>query len=187
MMVLIDADELAALRDELKRLRAREDELLGRNTQLVELARSHSIRAHVAQFHHAMDLPVCGDPQVPPDDRVRLRLRVITEEVFELLRAALSNTQQIDLIYGMIRAFIDHAPLQVNLVEFVDALCDLDYFVEGTRLEFGVDGTPVLAEIHASNLSKTGSVRRADGKVLKGPNYRPPDVLGCLIRQGFRP
>lgn len=44
----------------------------------------------------------------------------------------------------------------------------------------------VLAEVHASNMSKLGldgkPVKREDGKVLKGPNYFRPDIAGVLQR-----
>ena len=37
-----------------------------------------------------------------------------------------------------------------------------------------------LSRVHKSNLSKLGldgkPIRRQDGKVLKGPNYQPPDL-----------
>jgi predicted HAD superfamily Cof-like phosphohydrolase len=184
MMVEVDADELETMRSELKRLWAREDELLERNTQLVELARSHSIRARVAQFHHAMDLPVRGHPQVPPDDRVRLRLRVITEEVFEMLEACEIGFN-LEVLKRSVSALIDNAPLRVNLVEFVDALCDLDYFVEGTRLEFGVDGAGVLEEVHRANMAKLGGPKRADGKQMKPPGWQPPDIERVLRDQGW--
>jgi predicted HAD superfamily Cof-like phosphohydrolase len=42
----------------------------------------------------------------------------------------------------------------------------------------------VFAEVHKSNMSKLmpdGSVlRREDGKILKGPNFMPPDIAGIL-------
>jgi predicted HAD superfamily Cof-like phosphohydrolase len=43
-------------------------------------------------------------------------------------------------------------------------------------------------EVHLSNLSKLGEdgkpVKREDGKVLKGPNYRPADI-DAVIRQHY--
>jgi predicted HAD superfamily Cof-like phosphohydrolase len=37
-----------------------------------------------------------------------------------------------------------------------------------------------LRRVHKSNMSKLGDdgkpVKRKDGKVLKGPNYKPPDL-----------
>ena len=44
----------------------------------------------------------------------------------------------------------------------------------------GIDIVSVFNEVHASNMSKLGDdgrpIYREDGKVLKGPNYRKPDL-----------
>lgn len=67
-------------------------------------------------------------------------------------------------------------------VERLDALLDLQYFLDGTMIAYGFDKSKdaAFAEVHASNMSKLGSngkpIYRPDGKVLKGPNYRPPDL-----------
>ena len=38
--------------------------------------------------------------------------------------------------------------------------------------------------VHASNMSKLGSdgkpIRRSDGKIIKGPNYKPPELLDLI-------
>lgn len=43
----------------------------------------------------------------------------------------------------------------------------------------------VFAEVHRSNMSKLGEdgqpIYREDGKVIKGPNYTPPDVRSVLF------
>lgn len=71
-----------------------------------------------------------------------------------------------------------------DLVELADALADMVYIVFGTALTHGIDLDAVLAEVHRSNMSKLGEdgrpVLRDDGKVLKGPRYRPPDVAAVL-------
>lgn len=63
-----------------------------------------------------------------------------------------------------------------RIVEIMQALvkelCDLRYVVEGALVTCGVE-PDAYDEVHRSNMSKQG--RRADGKVLKGPNYSPPD------------
>ena len=54
----------------------------------------------------------------------------------------------------------------------------------GTAHVYGIDLDAVLDEVHASNMTKLGAdgrpIRRADGKVLKGPGYRPPDIAAVL-------
>jgi len=148
-----------------------------------------SVHAQVVAFHVANDQPILKRPQVPSDDRVRLRLALIAEEFVELLAASVSDLFEVGDELRIVTDFLKAAHVRVDLPEFVDALADLDYVVEGTRLEFGIDGDPIAAEVHRSNMSKLGAdgkpVRREDGKIMKGPNYSPPDIVGELRKQGW--
>lgn len=63
-----------------------------------------------------------------------------------------------------------------NRVGVADALGDLIYVVIGAAETWGIDIDRVVREIHRSNMTKEGGGRRADGKILKGPNYSPPDL-----------
>ena len=128
---------------------------------------------------------------MPPDDRVRLRLRLVFEEAFELLDACLHDNvdkKQAGMYSETVRQFVDCAKMGVDLVAAADALADLDYVVEGTRLEFGIDGAPIAAEVHRSNMAKVwpdGTVRKTEGgKVVKPPNWTPPYIRTELVRQG---
>jgi len=71
-----------------------------------------------------------------------------------------------------------------DIVAIADALADIVYVAYGTACVYGIDLDAVLDEVHASNMTKLGAdglpIRRPDGKVLKGPDYRPPDVAGVL-------
>jgi predicted HAD superfamily Cof-like phosphohydrolase len=185
----IDAKELHDLLVELEHLRVRERQLLEANTRLREEGRARDIRANVLQFHRAMDLPVADEPQVPPGHRVRLRLRMIVEELFEVVGSSIAKKHNDQLIHieMWLQNLIDNAELDVDLPSLIDGLCDLDYFVEGTRLEFGVDGGPVLAEVQRANLLKAGGPKRADGKQMKPEGWRPPDIARVLREQGWRP
>ena len=53
----------------------------------------------------------------------------------------------------------------------------------------GIPLRPVLYEIHASNMTKFGDdgtvLLREDGKVLKGPNFRLPNLAPILAQAGF--
>lgn len=112
-----------------------------------------SIRDQVKEFHRVFDQPILDTPTVPPDERIQLRLRLIAEEFLELLDAAGAWTD--DETKAEIEYKIRHAcARRMQLVIFADALADLDYVVEGTRLEFGIDGGPVADEVHRSNMAK---------------------------------
>lgn len=151
-----------------------------------------TLRDQVREFHQAFGQPVLDRPQVPSDDRVRLRLRLISEEFFELLRAAATNPIISNTVFEAetkVRSFIDTCKVRVDLPELADALADLDYVCEGTRLEFGIDGGPVADEVQRSNLAKVwpdGTVHKSEtGKVLKPPSWSPPDIAGVLRAQGW--
>ena len=77
-----------------------------------------------------------------------------------------------------------------DTVETADALADLIYVIYGMALETGIDLASVLAEVQRSNMSKLGTdgkpVYREDGKVLKGPDYFPPNVEAVLRRRRLR-
>lgn len=163
------------------------------------VSRRSPLRAQVLEFHRAMDCPVLDRPQVPPDERVRLRLRLVAEEFFELLRSALverelptdgaEGVKHEDCILACAESIVLTAvaddDLSVDLPELADALADLDYVIEGARLEFGVDGAPVAAGVHAANIRKLDGPVREDGKRLKPEGWRPFDVAAELRRQGW--
>ncbi|MDE0600075.1 MAG: nucleoside triphosphate pyrophosphohydrolase family protein, partial [Dokdonia donghaensis] len=73
-----------------------------------------------------------------------------------------------------------------DLVEVADALGDMLYILCGTIIEHGMQDKieEVFNEIQRSNMSKLGEdgkpIYRADGKVLKGPNYFKPDIASIL-------
>jgi predicted HAD superfamily Cof-like phosphohydrolase len=69
-----------------------------------------------------------------------------------------------------------------DIVEIADALGDQLYILCGTILKHGLQHKieEVFDEIQRSNMSKLGEngkpIFRGDGKILKGPNYSPPDI-----------
>lgn len=65
-------------------------------------------------------------------------------------------------------------------------LADLVIVTYGAALTLGIDLDEAVRLVHASNMSKLGydgkPVMRPDGKVLKGPNYEPPDMTSALLQ-----
>jgi predicted HAD superfamily Cof-like phosphohydrolase len=108
----------------------------------------------VHAFHRRFGVAI----NVPPNPGLlELRADLIEEEAQETAKALRDN---------------DH-------IGIIDGLADLVYVVYGAAISLGIDLDQAIAEVHQSNMSKLGAdgqpVRRADGKILKGPNYRPPD------------
>ena len=97
-------------------------------------------------------------PTTPDFNLSALRLDLIDEEVQEL-RDGLANK---------------------SMLEIADALTDILYVVYGAGHAFGIDLDDCFHEVHSSNMTKLGAdgrpLYREDGKVMKGPNYREPDL-----------
>lgn len=146
------------------------------------------LREQVREFMVAFSQPIRETPGVPDDDEVvRLRIRLIAEEFFELLSASVDYDAS-STVRSLREDTMDllDSDLVIDLPQLTDALGDLDYVVEGTRLTFGIDGGPIADAIHASNLSKAdGAWKDEYGKIRKGPNWKAPDILGELQKQGF--
>lgn len=144
----------------------------------------------VAEFHRTFKHPVLDVPMIPSEDRCRLRVALLAEELKELEVAILQN----------------------DLVEIADALCDLQYVLSGAVLEFGLGEKfrDLFDEVQRSNMSKACNdleeaiatvqhykdkgtdcyykedngkylvYRSSDNKTLKSINYSPTDLASVL-------
>ena len=94
-----------------------------------------------------------------------------------------NRTMQLGLIdeeYKEFRSAFYNEPYENELKELADLVYVCFQYAE--NMEWDLE--EALDRVHKSNMSKLGldgtPIRRADGKVLKGPNYQPP-VLKDLI------
>lgn len=69
----------------------------------------------VAEFHKTFKHPILPTPTIPDEQRCKLRVSLIAEELKELEEAIAAK----------------------DLVEVADALCDIQYVLSGAVLEFG--------------------------------------------------
>ena len=97
-----------------------------------------------------------------------MQRRLIVEEFKEFLEA----DQQ--LIYGFTR----------NAEECLKELADLVYVCYQYAANLDWDLDEAMNRVHQSNMSKLGEdgkpIRREDGKVLKGPKYKPPTLTDLV-------
>lgn len=138
--------------------------------QLVGAPRHESpsrIAGQVSAFHRAFRLPVQRVPSLVgvSNELLRLRERLLDEEAGEF---ALASHRR-------------------DLIGMADALADVVYVAYGTAATLGLDLDLVLDEVHRANMSKLDEegrpILRHDGKVLKSPRYRPPNVAAVLASQ----
>lgn len=165
----------------------------------------------VMAFHHLYDVPIqpFGNPDPTfshmDNERVALRLSLHIEEFKELLEKGFGITVDmtfaVEGIEGIVLRSADikraldaatEAGIQRNGKEVMDALGDLKYVDTGMAIEMGYDPRPVMAEIHAGNMTKLGEDGKPIindgkldptarvGKVLKGPNYVEPNISAAL-------
>ncbi len=118
----------------------------------------------VADFHRTFGHPIKGSPDLSDENLNRLRLRLLREEVDEL----------------------EDSMWERDPVKALDALSDIQYVLDGAFLALGLARYKADAarEVHRSNMSKAGADGKPifddGGKVLKGPNYSPPDLDAVL-------
>ena len=74
--------------------------------------------------------------------------------------------------------------LRVNASECLKELADLVYVCYQYAENLGWDLDEALNRVHQSNMSKLDEngqpIRREDGKVLKGPNYKEPTLTDLV-------
>jgi predicted HAD superfamily Cof-like phosphohydrolase len=117
----------------------------------------------VAEFHRTFKHPIMENPVIPAEDRCKLRVALLAEELKEL----------------------EVAILQKDIVEVADALCDLQYVLAGAILEFGLGEkfNQLFQEVQRSNMSKVcASEQEARDTV---DHYRQKDGTDCYyVKEG---
>ena len=115
----------------------------------------------VKKFHQAFGVKISNKPTLElSKDILKLRHSLMEEENNEYLKAVEEK----------------------NLIEVADALGDMLYILCGPSLTHGFQNLieDIFDEIQSSNMSKLGDdgkpIYRNDGKVLKGPNYKKPNI-----------
>jgi predicted HAD superfamily Cof-like phosphohydrolase len=122
----------------------------------------------VAEFHKAFNHPINADLT---KDLIALRFHLIDEEFNELrdeLAVALADLDS----YGRVN--------DKTKTRILKEMADLQYVLSGLAVVMGLPLHVAFNRVHKSNMSKLGldgkPILREDGKILKGPNYAPPDL-----------
>lgn len=143
----------------------------------------------VEEFHQAFDCPVLTTPGIP-DTMVASHLFFIVrlKEILATIKKLPDSSRSALRMKLILEEFIElyEATMQGDIIKALDGLSDLLYVTYGTHHEFGLGSIAKEAfrEVHRSNMSKLGAdgkpVYREDGKVLKGPNFSPPDLESII-------
>lgn len=121
----------------------------------------------VKEFHEIFGIEVDANPVT--QDLLILRKNLVEEEFDEVWEELLPvNTDAFTV-----------DPEFLNKEKLTKELADLLYVTYGTAVSLGLPIDEAFRLVHESNMSKLedGKVlRRDDGKVLKGKNYKEPDL-----------
>lgn len=115
----------------------------------------------VAEFHRTFKHPILPLPAIPAEDRCRLRVALLEEELKELQVAIFEK----------------------DLTGIADALCDIQYVLSGAILEFGLGEhfDALFKEVQRSNMSKACNSEQEAMQTVA--HYREKDDTECYYRQ----
>lgn len=139
----------------------------------------------VREFHEVFVLPI--------DDLSRstnaFRAQLIREEAGEAIDAIECLDWSITNAGAMGYSPADvESVIEAGRAAVAKELADAVIALHGTAITMGIDLDEAVRLVHASNMSKRGAdgspIIRADGKVMKGPNYREPDMSSALRSLG---
>lgn len=121
------------------------------------------------EFHTKFGHHTQSYPEIPPDNVIELREKLIREESEEY--SGHSFDLQVTKAAGM-------------MVSIADDLADILYVVFGTALAYGIPIDEVFDEVHRSNMTKSmlKDEKAIPGKTLKGPDWVPPNIMPILIQ-----
>ena len=125
-------------------------------------------------------------PEIPIASVRVLRASLILEEALETIEGlglvVEVETYPVEMRRVKIRELSNIEP---SLVVIVDGCCDLMVVTTGTLSACGVADDTVQTAVDLNNLEKFGSGHslRADGKLIKPPGHRPPNIKGILDAQ----
>jgi predicted HAD superfamily Cof-like phosphohydrolase len=142
----------------------------------------------VEQFHFAAGQPVRDVPTVIPDDEVRLRARLILEEVQEALESMFDvpDGGSMQYAFKLIRMAMGHYGVRVDLPNLARELTDIGFVVTGTQVQMGLPKEECFDEVNRANADKfREGVVLKDGKVQKPEGWTPPDVGRILRAHGW--
>ena len=147
------------------------------------------------EFHEAFGHPVSDEPGLPNigtereafkflTDYVRRYLESSAESFYELAKKDnCRRSLRVALLLEEVAEYL-HGESVDNLTSIFDGLVDTCVIVEGTALEYGLPLDKGREEVHRANMSKLGAdgkpIHNEAGKIVKGPNYTPPDLKQFL-------
>lgn len=140
-----------------------------RPAEKFEPVKPESAPSHYSELKSWIDCVEQFNCRMEADQDKETRLKLIKDEIGELV-AAMTKLDPAS----------DSEEEDDARKEILDAVCNSIYTLIGLSNMFGFNLDAAFYEVHRSNMSKLGPdgkpIKREDGKILKGPNFTPPDL-----------
>lgn len=130
--------------------------------------------------------------ELDPETRV-LRAKLILEEALETIEKGLGVSINYDSYGGtfspefeinleLFKQLEFKANKKYDPINIIDGCCDIKVVTTGTLVALGVPDEPFQNEVDKNNLDKfgPGGYRRDDGKWVKPPGHKAPDIEKIL-------
>jgi predicted HAD superfamily Cof-like phosphohydrolase len=129
----------------------------------------HRVMSCVKEFYEKFDQPSQDRPIFVKLERRKFRMKLLEDAYHDYRYAERGN----------------------DLTKVSVALADMLYAIGGTALEYGLPLDKIFLEVHKSNLTRLDAngdpVIREDGKIMKGEQYRRPDIVRILCDAMYPP
>ena len=162
-----------------------------------EARRSSAHQIRIEDFMRKAGQEVPSEPTMPSAEIRLLRAKLIFEEALETI-TALGVDVMVPQMYAQ------HGPVAIhdklctlrvnprrapNMIEIADGCADISVVTIGTLSACGIADKMLLLEVDESNMRKfgPGCSKREDGKHVKPPDWKKPDILGVLQNQSSTP
>jgi predicted HAD superfamily Cof-like phosphohydrolase len=151
----------------------------------------------VREFTFESGKPTPEKPEVMKEGEVHFICKMILDEMLELwatLKGPEESKKALIELVGKAEAlpkevYSDDQQGMINQVAAqADALVDIEYYMLNCAAKKGFNMSSIFGVVHAANMAKrnpeTGRFEKnADGKVIKPPGWKPPNVEDELARQ----
>lgn len=125
---------------------------------------------------------VRNKPEMPTQAERELRARLILEEALETIEALGFEVMVDERSALSLNGVLFDSCLKPDLEEIADGCADLSVVTTGTLLACGIADVPLLKLVDENNLAKFGEGHSwsPEGKLLKPPGHKKPDIAGLL-------
>lgn len=149
----------------------------------------HQLR--VEEFMLKAGQSIAAFPSLRTFEIRKFRAAMILEEALETIDGlgfdvVLTGGHRIVSMDCALLSDTGHVP--ADLIKIADGCADLKVVTTGTLSALGISDLPLQEEVDQNNLLKFGPGghrRESDGKWIKPPGHRPPDIERVLTDQGW--